>query len=298
MRGPYYHPLRLGRRGCCSIRVRIPYLTDIATISPISNLHIAQIGRYLTHSLSVGLVLLLLFTNTLTHFNSVHLQLTCNQQDKTLESTSFLSVLPLTHSTLVPNPFDKDWDTLTLNESNTENIRKGHQRHGHPQLATHTTTRSQSTKKWIHNPHTQIEILSEILLKDLVASEINVDLPVDSFQWTTLSLSYPTWLAVLCSHRLEALRLQPRCRHISYERNQKSRKSRLSRFSQTLRSQSGPTHRPQPNSLPMMMIAFITIKSSLVPLIEGLCAQIYFRFEISVVCSHLLLFFFVKEKTC
>jgi len=34
----------------------------------------------------------------------------------------------------------------------------------------------------------------------------------------------------------------------------------------------------------MMMIAFITIKSSLVPLIEGLCAQIYFRFEISVVC--------------
>ena len=34
----------------------------------------------------------------------------------------------------------------------------------------------------------------------------------------------------------------------------------------------------------MMIIAFITIKSSLVPLIEGLCAQIYFRFEISVVC--------------
>jgi len=48
----------------------------------------------------------------------------------------------------------------------------------------------------------------------------------------------------------------------------------------------------------MMMIAFITIKSSLVPLIEGLCAQIYFRFEIQVVCSHLLLFFFVKEKIC
>jgi len=48
----------------------------------------------------------------------------------------------------------------------------------------------------------------------------------------------------------------------------------------------------------MMMIAFITIKNSLVPLIEGLCAQIYLRFEISVVCSHLLLFFFVKEKTC
>ena len=50
--------------------------------------------------------------------------------------------------------------------------------------------------------------------------------------------------------------------------------------------------------LMIMMIAFITIKSSLVPLIEGLCAQIYFRFETSVVFSHLLLFFFVKEKTC
>ena len=46
----------------------------------------------------------------------------------------------------------------------------------------------------------------------------------------------------------------------------------------------------------LMMIAFITIKSSLVPLIEGLCAQIYFRFEISVVCSHLLLFFLWKKK--
>jgi len=32
-----------------------------------------------------------------------------------------------------------------------------------------------------------------------------------------------------------------------------------------------------------MMVAFITIKSSLVPLIEGLCSQIYFRFEKSVV---------------
>ena len=31
-----------------------------------------------------------------------------------------------------------------------------------------------------------------------------------------------------------------------------------------------------------MMIAFITVRSSLVPLIEGLCAQIYFRFEINI----------------
>ena len=42
---------------------------------------------------------------------------------------------------------------------------------------------------------------------------------------------------------------------------------------------------------------FFTIKSSLVPLIEGLCAQIYFRFEISVVCSHLLLFFIYTDTT-
>ena len=50
------------------------------------------------------------------------------------------------------------------------------------------------------------------------------------------------------------------------------------------------------NLLSLMIIAFITIKSSLVPLIEGLCAQIYCRFEISVVCSHLLLFFFCERK--
>jgi len=45
--------------------------------------------------------------------------------------------------------------------------------------------------------------------------------------------------------------------------------------------------------LSMMMIAFITINSGLVPFIEGLCALIlYFRFEIiSGLRSHLLLFF-------
>ena len=48
----------------------------------------------------------------------------------------------------------------------------------------------------------------------------------------------------------------------------------------------------------MMMIAFITIKSSLVPLIEGLCAQIYFGFEISVVCVHIFCFSFSEEKIC
>jgi len=43
----------------------------------------------------------------------------------------------------------------------------------------------------------------------------------------------------------------------------------------------------------LMMIAFTTIKSGLVPLIEGLCAQIlYFRFEIiGGLSSHLLHFF-------
>ena len=48
----------------------------------------------------------------------------------------------------------------------------------------------------------------------------------------------------------------------------------------------------------MMMIAFITINSGLVPLIEGLCAQIlYFRFDIiGGLRSHLLLFFFGREN--
>ena len=48
----------------------------------------------------------------------------------------------------------------------------------------------------------------------------------------------------------------------------------------------------------MTMIAFITIKSGLVTLIEGLCAQIYyFRFEIiSGLRPHLLLFFFGWKK--
>jgi len=104
-----------------------------------SNFHIVQIGRYLTHPLSIICYRCLLFTNgTLTHSNFAHLQLTCNQQDKRPEPTSLLTVLSLTHSALVPNPFTIDLDTLTLNESRTEHIRKVHQRHGHPQLARHT----------------------------------------------------------------------------------------------------------------------------------------------------------------
>jgi len=57
----------------------------------------------------------------------------------------------------------------------------------------------------------------------------------------------------------------------------------------------------------MMMIAFITIKSGLVPLIEGLCAQINeglcaqinVNLRLSVVLrseSHLLLFFFGRKN--
>ena len=48
----------------------------------------------------------------------------------------------------------------------------------------------------------------------------------------------------------------------------------------------------------MMMIAFITINSVLVPLIEGLCAQIiYFKFDIiGGLRSHFLLFFFERKN--
>ena len=48
-----------------------------------------------------------------------------------------------------------------------EQIRKGHLRHGHQQLA-HTSQRDHkpTTHKWMYYPHTSIEILFEILLKD------------------------------------------------------------------------------------------------------------------------------------
>jgi len=46
----------------------------------------------------------------------------------------------------------------------------------------------------------------------------------------------------------------------------------------------------------IMMIAFIAIKSSFVPLIEGLRAQIYFRFEISVVLLTSSSFLFSERK--
>jgi len=88
-----HHPLRFGHRGCCSIRVRVPKLTDKATITPMGwlriNLHIFQIWRCLTNPLSIICYCCLLFTNgSLTHSNIAHIQLTCNQQDETLEATS------------------------------------------------------------------------------------------------------------------------------------------------------------------------------------------------------------------
>ena len=48
----------------------------------------------------------------------------------------------------------------------------------------------------------------------------------------------------------------------------------------------------------LMIVAFITINSGLVPLMEGLCAQILcFRFEIiGGLRSHLLLFFFGRKN--
>jgi len=46
----------------------------------------------------------------------------------------------------------------------------------------------------------------------------------------------------------------------------------------------------------MMMIDFIIIQSGLVPLIGGLCAKIYFRFEI--IDDFAFLLFFLEEKIC
>jgi len=48
----------------------------------------------------------------------------------------------------------------------------------------------------------------------------------------------------------------------------------------------------------MMIIAFIAIKGGLVPLIQGLCAQIYY-FSLEIIGglrSHLLLFFFERKN--
>ena len=44
------------------------------------------------------------------------------------------------------------------------------------------------------------------------------------------------------------------------------------------------------------MIVFFTTNSSFVPLIEGLCAQILCGYEISILRSHLVLFFFGRRN--
>ena len=66
----------------------------------------------------------------------------------------------------------------------------------------------------------------------------------------------------------------------------------------SMEKKSSPTTASKPHPKQMMMIAFITMNSGLVPLIEGRCAQIlFFRFEIiGCLRSHLLLFFFRKKK--
>jgi len=48
----------------------------------------------------------------------------------------------------------------------------------------------------------------------------------------------------------------------------------------------------------MMVIALITLNSRLVPLIEGLCAQIFLDLRVSVVCVHIFCFSFSEEKIC
>jgi len=59
----------------------------------------------------------------------------------------------------------------------------------------------------------------------------------------------------------------------------------------------GEEHRRKTELVSMMMIAFITIKSILVPLIEDLCAQIYFRYQISVVLLTSSSFLFCEKTT-
>jgi len=136
--GPY-HTLRFGRRGCCFMRVRVPNLTDTATIP-----HHGLVELELPHSsdreisyysLSIWYCCLPFTNGNLKHSDLAHLQLTSNQREKTPNPTTLLSVPPLTTSTLMPTP---DYDRLILTDSErtrTKHIRKGHQRHGHPQLA-------------------------------------------------------------------------------------------------------------------------------------------------------------------
>ena len=48
----------------------------------------------------------------------------------------------------------------------------------------------------------------------------------------------------------------------------------------------------------MMMIAFITINSGLVPLVEGLCVQIFLDLRLLVVCVNIFCFSFSGGKLC
>ena len=48
----------------------------------------------------------------------------------------------------------------------------------------------------------------------------------------------------------------------------------------------------------ILIIAFITINSGLVPLIEGLCVQIFLDLKLLVVCVHIFCFSFSGGKLC
>ena len=64
-------------------------------------------------------------------------------------------------------------------------------------------------------------------------------------------------------------------------------------------SQSSSMERAKNLVSMMMMIAFITINIGLVPLIEGLCAQIFFLdLRLSVVCAQIFCFPFSEGKIC
>ena len=155
------HSLRLGRRGCCSMRVKILYLTGIPiTISMgwlRSILHVYQIGTYedtpfycfldnyttrkiLSHTLT-PLIYNWLATNKIwpwnqqacyhcSPINTIHTIASSEENKRTVKTGQKILRSYFLH--WMPDPFTKDLDTLTLNESRTEHIRKGHQRPDHP----------------------------------------------------------------------------------------------------------------------------------------------------------------------
>ena len=90
----------------------------------------------------------------------------------------------------------------------------------------------------------------------------DIPFPAGPSEWGTFSNSFKEHLAGITRH--VEYKIHPVRNHrLRHKANRKPKEARTS----TLRQN-------QTFTLSMMMIAFITIKSSLVPLIEGLCAQI------------------------